>query len=122
MPLMLEVEENENCERLPQLIFNTLEEGRPVTHVRTIAPGGETAFHRVTGWCSSGEGSPCPAYAVKIEESGLGEAVLVYGGDWGIRLMSAAVDEPWDLGSPNQWGEGLLSVDDGSQVKLADGA
>ena len=55
-----------------------------------------------------------------IEESGAGEALLVYGGDWGLRLIPASIEEEWSLDSPNQWGENFLSLDDESQVRFVD--
>ena len=82
--------------------------------------GQEPSLHRVTGWSSQDGGSPCPAYAVSIEESGAGQALLVYGGDWGLRLIPAGLDEAWSLDSPNQWGENFLSLDDESQVRFID--
>lgn len=120
MSLMLEVEDNANCDGVPQLIFNTMGEPRQVTEVIAGDFGQEPSPHRVTGWCSQGDGSPCPAYAVRIEESGAGEAVLVYGGDWGLRFMPLTVEEEWSLDSPNQWGENFLSLDDESQVRFLD--
>jgi hypothetical protein len=116
MALMLEVEDNPNCDGVPQLIFNTLGESRQVTEVIAADFGKDPAPHRVTGWSSEGDGSPCPAYAVPIEESGAGQALLVYGGDWGLRFMPVEVDEEWSLDSSNQWGENFLSLDDESQV------
>ena len=116
MSLMLEVEDNANCDGVPQLIFNTMDEPRQVTEVIAGDFGQEPSPHRVTGWSSEGDGSPCPAYAVRIEESGAGEAVLVFGGDWGLRMMPLSVDEEWNIDSPNQWGENFLSLDDESQV------
>ncbi|MCY4624301.1 MAG: hypothetical protein OXC99_04765 [Chloroflexi bacterium] len=118
MSLMLEVEDNANCDGVPQLIFNTMGEPRQVTEVVAGDFGQKPSPHRVTGWSSERGGSPCPAYAVRIEESGAGEALLVYGGDWGLRFMPLPVDEEWSLDSPNQWGENFLSLDDESQVRF----
>jgi hypothetical protein len=120
MAFMLEVEDNPNCDGVPQLIFNTMADSRLVAEVLTGDFGKETAFHRVTGWSSENDGSPCPAYAVKIQESGSGEALLIYGGDWGLRLIPSDLNEEWDLNSENQWGENFLSLDDESQVKYPD--
>ncbi len=120
MSLMLEVEDNANCDGVPQLIFNTMGEPRQVVEVIAGDFGQESTLHRVTGWSSEGDGSPCPAYAVHIEESGAGEALLVYGGDWGLRLIPASIEEEWSLDSPNQWGENFLSLDDESQVRFVD--
>ena len=121
MALMLEVEDNANCDGVPQLIFNTLDEPRQVTEVIAGDFGQDATLHRVTGWSSQGNGSPCPAYAVRIQESGAGEALLVYGGgDWGLRFMPVALEEEWSLDSPNQWGENFLSLDNESQVRFLD--
>ena len=107
MSLMLEVEDNANCDGVPQLIFNTMGEPRQVVEVIAGDFGREPTLHRVTGWSSEGDGSPCPAYAVSIEESGAGQALLVYGGDWGLRLIPASFEEEWSLDSLNPVGREL---------------
>lgn len=116
---MFEVEENPNCEGMPQLIFNTLAEGRQISHVKAARTGGQTTFHRITGWSSAGGGAPSPAYVVKIEESGSGVGWLVYGGDWGVRLMPPGVTEAWGLASKTQWGEPYLLLNNESDVRYA---
>ncbi|MSQ11549.1 MAG: hypothetical protein EXR48_02450 [Dehalococcoidia bacterium] len=116
--LMFEVEENPNCEGMPQLIFNTLAAARQATHVKASRSGAAT-FHRVTGWSSAGGGTPCPAYAVRVEESGSGEGVLVYGGDWGIRLMPPETSEAWRLATEQQWGEPFLLLNDEYEVRYS---
>lgn len=113
--LMFEVEDNENCAGVPQLIFNTFAEARPISHVK-LPYQGSAQFHRVTGWDSQSPGGPSTAYGVKIEESGGGEALLVYGGDWGLRIMRPGLDELWDINSENQWGEAYLMLGDESGV------
>lgn len=117
--LMFEVEENPNCEGMPQLIFNTLTSGRRITHIRTSKSGKDMTFHRITGWCSEGGGSPCEAWAVRIIESGSGEGLLIYGGDWGVRFMDPKAEGPWDINSPNQWGETYLILLEDSDVRYA---
>ena len=113
----VEVEAGNNCDFSLHRIFSVVEEPKEV--VRVEAPGirGELAMVEVIGW---GEDGPCPAYAVRIEESGAGEALLVYGGDWGLRFMPLTLEEEWSLDSPNQWGENFLSLDDESQVRFLD--
>ena len=120
MSLMLEVEDNANCDGVPQLVFNTMADPRPVAEVLTGDFGQEVRLHKVTGWSSENDGSPCAAFAVKIQESGAGEALLIYGGDWGLRFMPSELSEEWDITSANQWGENFLSLDDESQVKFVD--
>ena len=59
----------------------------------------------VSGWSSHRGGSPCPAFTVRVEDSGAGTAILLYGGDWGVRLA------PTD-GSPPLYEPYLLLSDD----------
>jgi hypothetical protein len=118
-PLFLEVEDNPNCEGIPQLIYSTLGEPRPVTHVMAARRGINTQMHRVTGWSSESGGSPCPAFAVRVEDSGAGSSLLVYGGDWGLRLLPPGPEEPWGLHSAHQWGEPYLVLGDESEVRFA---
>jgi hypothetical protein len=120
MSFMLEVEDNANCDGVPQLIFNTMVESRLVAEVLTGDFGKETTLHKVTGWSSENDGSPCPAFAVKIQESGSGEALLIYGGDWGLRFMPSELTEDWDITSTNQWGENFLSLDAEAQINYVD--
>lgn len=117
--LMFEVEENSNCEGMPQLIFNTMATAGRISHVKTSKSGRDMTFHPITGWSSEGGGSPCDAWAVRIEESGTGEGLLIYGGDWGLRVMPPNVHEEWDIESANQWGETYLILGDDSEVRYA---
>lgn len=58
----------------------------------------------VTGlWSAGGKGVPCPAMAVPVEDSGAGASMLVYGGDWGLRIT------PLD-GAHDPFGEPYLLV------------
>jgi hypothetical protein len=65
--------------------------------------GGEGRY-LVRGWSSVDGGSPCPATAVTVEDSGGGTAVLVWGGDLGLRLEpqdgGATLAEPYLLLDP----------------------
>jgi hypothetical protein len=58
---------------------------------------------RVSGWSSVDNGSACAAQAITVEDSSAGTAVLIFGGDWGVRL------EPEDGGPA--FGEPYLLVD-----------
>lgn len=89
-------------------MFDAMDVPRLVSWVVTAHPEGNDRACEVTGWSSQG---PCPAYAVLVEDSGEGIAMLVYGGDQGIRLRAPGAREDWDLGSPRQWGEACLLLD-----------
>src|SRR5207247_5769637 len=62
--------------------FRAEDVARPVATVRW-----DDDVCDVVGWSSVGGGSPCAAWAIVVEDSSAGTAVLVYGGDWGLRLQ-----------------------------------
>jgi hypothetical protein len=92
------VEPNPNAPEGSGQRFKAAGEARAITRVRS-----ERRWCRVTGWSSEGDGSPCAANAIPVEDSGSGAALLVHGGDWGVRLV------PED-GSP-PFGEPYLLLD-----------
>jgi len=114
--ISLEVEENDNCPGLPLMQYQALSRPVKVTQIRTTSPHGPEELHWVTGWQSEGNGSPCPAYYVKVSDSGAGSAFLVYGGDWGIRLKLMSHDEQWSISGKNQWGEPWLVLGEEADI------
>lgn len=76
------VEPNPNTQEEAGLRFKSESAPRTVARVRL-----DGRWCSVTGWSSTGRGSPCPARAATIEDSSAGTAVLVFGGDWGLRLQ-----------------------------------
>jgi len=65
------------------------------------SPGGGDAIECDVEGLTGPRGDSCPARAVSVEDSGAGTALLLYGGDWGLRLRprdgGAAVSEPYLL-------------------------
>ena len=59
---------------------------------------------------------PCEASAVLVGDSGLGQALLIHGGDEGIRLRPASSNSPLVLGTDDQIGEPYLLLQ--TSVKL----
>jgi hypothetical protein len=98
------VEPNDNAPEGCGLRFRS---ERPPAPARRVLLDG--AWHDVSGWSSTGGGSACPAYAALVEDSSAGTAMLVYGGDWGVRLT------PADGGAPT--GESHLVLEE-SAVEL----
>lgn len=115
----VEVEPNANCPMAANQVFKNLSEPVTVAMVRLFEgePDGRLFF--VTGWSSKALGTPCPAYAVNVEDSSAGSAFLIYGGDWGIRLRPEASDG-WQLNNPGQWGETHLVLADRQDIIDAD--
>ena len=108
MFIEVDVSEGANSPLSLTRMFDAMDVPRPVSRVVAADPEDNDRACEVTGWSSQG---PCPAYAVLVEDSGEGVAMLVYGGDEGIRLRAAGAQEDWDLGSPRQWGEACLLLD-----------
>ena len=101
----IEVEPNDNTPMMAQQVYKNIGVPFPVSHVRIYegVPGGE--LFAIVGWTSAGGGTEAPAYAVHIEDSSEGRAILVYGGDWGVRMRPADSDAPWSTEDPAQFGE-----------------
>lgn len=118
--MYFEVEDNPNWAGSVSMRFKELGPARAVKQLRVSdrTPQGELCW--VIGWSDDPAGPECPAYAQPVEESGQGRAFLIYGGNWGIRLKPAGIDEPWDLSSPNQWGEAFLLIGQAGAIIYAD--
>ena len=114
----ISVEASENCPMSAHQVFKNLSEPVRLSMLRLYEGGPEPALYHVTGWSSSG--SPCDAFAVRVEDSGSGSAFLVYGGDWGIRLRPAGSGGGWDLTDPSQWGETHLILADAEDLIAAE--
>lgn len=110
--MYLEVEENPNCEDSVSMRFKDLGPPRTIRKVRIEGRAEGTEWCWVIGWCDDPEHPVCPAYAQKVEESGMGRAFLIFGGNHGIRLKPVRLEEDWDLESRNQWGEAFLLLGD----------
>lgn len=106
--MYIDIEENDN---LPEAVMATFCEKagrRNITRIKI--------WHRQQWlWCAiTGYEKDrfCSASIVQIEESGDGDAMLVVGGNQGLRLAIIAdehADIPaWDVDDEKQWAEGFL--------------
>jgi len=84
------VEPNDNAPEGSGLRFRAEGVARLVSRVRY-----DDRDCAIVGWSSVDGGSPCAAYAIVVEDSGSGTALLVYGGDWGVRLTPDDGGEPF---------------------------
>ena len=117
----IDVESNDNSVMMANQVFKNLASPAVVTRVRLFEGRPEGVVFEVTGWSSAGGGSPVDAYAVDVEDSGSGGAILVYGGDWGVRLRPIGAAS-WDLSDPDQWGETHLVLADHDDINPAERA
>ena len=105
MLLVIEVEESDNSLFAITRSFQTMEDPRPVSRVTTYGPDGSEGTFEVVGWSADGPGT---AFAALVDDSGEGSALLLYGGDEGIRLRPEGSTLEWSLEEPSQWGEPFL--------------
>ena len=94
--VLIEVEENPNCEAMDGLVFQPRTPPAPVSQVRTVR-GGREMWCDITGVDAGG--SERPAMACVIDDSGDGACHLIFGGVWGLRLRTP---------DGEQWGEAYL--------------
>ncbi len=113
--VIIEVPENPNCEASELRVFHDVEAARAAAQVCLEQRPGEPAWYEVTGWTLSN--TPVPAFGQRVDDSGEGLAVLVRGGDAGVRIRPAGSSDAWSLDNPNQLGVPfLLIVNDGRSV------
>jgi len=101
--MYVEVESCPNVDADFSMVYQEVTSPREVYCIEYDAGSGEQPM-QVTGWDAAAD-SPCPAYACKIDESGDGRALLIFGGSGGIRMKELEDPAPWGSGSPSQWGE-----------------
>jgi len=101
--MFLEVEPCSNVDASLSMVYKEVSQPREVYCLKYSAEGEEKTM-RVTGWDSE-SGKPCPAYACRVEESGDGLALLIYGGSGGIRMKELEDESPWSGNADHQWGD-----------------
>lgn len=106
--MYLLVEENPNC---PGEERRLTESGaiKIVTHLRLDGPTGSPTWWAVTGVDENEIYRP--AEAVQIEDSGAGNAWLIFGGLWGLRFRPEESKAEWSFQEKSQWGEAFKVLD-----------
>ncbi len=118
--MFVEVESNQNCETSIFLRYKELGPSRRVTHIKIYDRVSQGEWCTITGWSDSPEEARCDAYAQQVEDSGAGMAVLVFGGNNGVRLQPESSQSKWDLDDETQWGEAYLLLSDDRDVRYAE--
>ena len=104
--MFIDIEPNPNTEISFNMVYRDVSPAREVFCIKYMV-GVEDQPVQVTGWDAE-TNAPCPAYACKVEESGDGMALLIYGGSGGIRMKPLEDESTWDSASSKQWGESHL--------------
>ena len=116
MPEFIEVEvfAGPNCSWEMTRVFQSQRGPRPVAQVVTQLPDGSEGLCDVVGWSEQGQ---VPAHAAYVDDSGDGQALLIFGGDQGIRLKAAEALHPFDVENTSQWGEPCLLLDVNTELR-----
>ena len=116
--MYLEVEPCSNCQESVSKIYHVISKSRPIGSIQ-YERGGKEIPVSITGWDAKTE-TPCLAYACQIEESGDGVALLIFGGNGGIRMKPIDDNAEWDVNNSNQWSESHLVFPRNSIVTYLD--
>jgi hypothetical protein len=123
--MILNIEENPNCETAEGVRFKTIGPPQPIKQVKMYDQDPEGVWCQITGWSDDPKNPICTAYAQKVEDSGDGEAYLLFGGPWGLRLKpinrhDQEKEEGWALEHPKQWGEPYLILNDREDLTFSE--
>ena len=113
--MYLEVKQCLNWKGNISQMYHVISEFKPITFIECEKDGKEV-LASIIGWDAEKE-TPCPAYACRIEESGDGVALLIFGGNGGIRMKAADDTSEWDVNNLEQWSESHLIYPKNSFVK-----
>jgi hypothetical protein len=104
--MFIDVEPNPNTETGFNMVYRDVSKAREVFCIKYTV-GVEDQPVQITGW-NADSNTPCPAFACKVEESGDGMALLIYGGSGGVRMKPLEDESAWDSASTKQWGDSHL--------------
>ena len=120
--IIIDIEENDNSGYFPVQVFETQGEPRSSTVITVPGIPGSNEPHEVVGWCSDAgtRGGPCEATAVVVADSGSGQALMIHGGDHGVRLRPASSGSPWSLEAGEQTGEPYMLIALSTELHFSD--
>lgn len=120
--ILIDIEDNENSGYFPIQVFETQGQPRSAAVITVPSIPGSDEPHEVVGWCSGPDngGVPCEAIAVIVGDSGSGQALMIHGGDHGIRLRPVSSNSPWSLESGEQKGEPYMMLATTSELLFSD--
>ena len=113
---IIEIVDNPNCQATER-VFHDVEAPQPVAQVRLTQANNTPQWYDIIGW--SAEGHPCPAWLQKVDDSGEGVSLLIFGGDAGLRLRPTQSSREWSVQDPVQWGEPFLLLGDTEDIRRA---
>ena len=115
--VVIDIPPNPNCETVELRVFHDLELPWPISQVLLEREPGKPQWYEVVGWSLTN--TPGPVWAQKVDDSGEGVALLIHGGEAGLRLRPADSRELWDLKNPSQWGLPFIITTDPNDLRFA---
>jgi hypothetical protein len=106
--MYLIIEENPNCLG-EERVFSESGPLKLVKKLNLDAPDGKRAWFEVAAVDEPNTFSP--AHGVQVEDSGAGNAWLIFGGNWGLRFRITGSADAWSLDNPAQWGTAFKVLD-----------
>jgi hypothetical protein len=94
--MILRVEGNPNCIDLEPTELREVSPPVPISRVRVrwkTMPDGtdilseEFVWADIWGWSSQNGGTSCGAFAQRVVDAEGDEGVIIYGGDWGLKIL-----------------------------------
>ena len=94
--MIFRVENNPNCIELEPTELREVSPPVEISRVRVrwkTMPAGtdrlteELIWANIRGWSSQNGGSSCSAYAQRVIDPEGDEGVIIYGGDWGVKIL-----------------------------------
>jgi len=116
--MYLAIEDNPNCAAREPMRYRNLGPAYPVARVRIFDRRDDGEWCAITG-VDSGPDPWNTARVMRVEDSGVGTAYLVFGGEWGIRLRPIHVEGPWRFDDSDQWGEPYLLLTDSHDIVVS---
>jgi hypothetical protein len=115
--MYIDIDPNANLDEACMATFKETGASAPVRAVRLLRDAG-WEWCAITGWSA---GAPAPALLTPIEESGDGPALLLHGGNHGLRLAPISVPAAagavrWDVTDASQWSEPFLLCRPGTET------
>ena len=109
MIIELNIEENDNIDEYESRVFMGKKNSCKISRIFYQPEEGDPFEAEVVGWHNR---KAVQAYLICVEDSGDGEAWLIYGGNEGIRLRKSssrlARKKPFSLDHEDEWGEKYL--------------
>ncbi|MEE8045255.1 MAG: hypothetical protein V3T49_00290 [Dehalococcoidia bacterium] len=116
---MIDIEDNENSGYFPIQVFETQGEPRSAGVITVPDVPGKDEPYDVVGWCSDDGGVVCDVTAVVVGDSGSGQALMIHGGDHGVRMRPTNSASEWSLESADQIGEPYLLLRTSVDLKFS---